>query len=601
MPAGLVQDTQMSKSRKPKSGGPAGANEPPPRPASPPSPGAAPQFSRERVRLFRFIAIMLPFLLLGGIEAAMRVFPKEDRDPYINISPVSVFSHTVTNGVEYYNITHTNILGGADVHILAHKPANTFRVFCLGSSACAGWPHARDETFSAYLQQALQTAYPGKTIEIINAAGHGFAAYRTRRVLDEAVKLDPDLLLVWEGNNEFLEDRNYTPPAAGLVALACKLRTVQWLRDHLTPRTTLNGSQLMDKDTAKFFYAKAHAQSLKLRTDPVQYEQVNAHFRDSFERMVEQAQDHRVPLILCTVPVNLRDWVPNVSSNRLTGAPLEQWQQLYYAGRRGLLTGDFKVGIQAMQKAIAMDDQHAESYFWLGRLLEADGQRDAAWQAFSKARDLDLNPFRATGEFNDIIKDIAAKNDGKGVYLLDLERIFAQATTNAAPGFDMFLDYVHPTKPANFVVAKSVYQMILRSGWLPGKPAVADFTYHEKPFGPHGEPYEEGMDPAQFIEMTTVALDNRQLQMALDLMGKLMAAKLGRAPTGPDDPLWADAAKQDGTAEFAEFRDRYRIVWHYLDVQRRLILNQTVSEQEQREAKTQLDAFYDREFPYGKL
>lgn len=552
-----------------------------------------PAISRQRIRVFRLMALALPFLLLAVVEAAFRLVPslEGERDPYINISPVSVFSRTVTNGVEYYNITHSNILGGDEVHILVHKPTNTFRVFCLGSSACAGWPHAREETFSAYLQQALQTAYPNKTIEVINAAGHGFAAYRTRRVLDEAMGLQPDLLLVWEGNNEFMEDRNYAPPAAGLVALACKLRTVQWLRTFFTPRTQMSGAEL--KDPAQFFYSKAHAQALKLRADPVQYSQVNAHFRASFEEMVEQAQSHHVPLILCTVPVNLRDWVPNVSTNRLTGAQFDQWQKLYYAGRRGLLTGDLPGGIASMRQALALEPEHAESYFWLGRLLEAAGQRDAAWGAFSQARDLDMNPFRATSGFNDIIKSLAQANQNKGIHLLDLDRIFANTTTNAAPGFDMFLDYVHPTKPANFVVAESVYQMVLQNGWLPGPPAVDHFIYHERPFGPHGEPYEDGVDPNEDVEMITIALDNRQLQMALDKSAELMRVKLGRVPTGPDDPEFAQVPK--------EFADRYRVVWHYLDVQRRMILNGNVSAQEQQDATQQLNTFYDEKYPLGKL
>ncbi len=587
----------MSKARKPKRNGKTPSNN-----ASPQAPGSAapvkpaparPALSRQRIRAFRLIALALPFLLLAVVEAAFRLVPSLDgeRDPYINISPMSVFSHTVTNGVEYYNITHTNILGGDEVHILVHKPANTFRVFCLGSSACAGWPHAREETFSAYLQQALQTAYPGKTIEIINAAGHGFASYRTRRVLDEAVEMQPDLLLVWEGNNEFMEDRNYAPPAAGLVALACHLRTVQWLRTFFTPRTQMSGAAL--KDPAKFLFTKAHAQALKLRADPVQYAQVDAHFRDSFEEMVAQAQSHHVPLILCTVPVNLRDWLPNVSTNRLKGAQYDQWQKLYDAGRRGLLTSNLPAGIEAMHQAIALEPEHAESYFWLGRLLEAAGQRDAAWGAFSQARDLDFNPFRATSGFNDIIKSLAQANHGKGVYLLDLDRIFADTTTNAAPGFDMFLDYVHPTKPANFVVARSVYEMILHEGWLPGPPAVGQFTYHERPFGPQGEPYEDGVDPNEDVEMITIALDNRQLQMALEKSNDLMRLKLGRAPTGPEDPEFAQVP--------AMFADRYRVVWHYLDVQRRMILNGNVSAQEQQDALRQLNAFYDKEYPYGKM
>ena len=554
---------------------------PTPRPANP------------RRRLFRVIALALPFVLLALLEAAFRLVPglNEDRDPYVNISPVSAFSHTFTNGQEYYNITHSNILGGESVHFPVKKPANTFRVFCLGSSACAGWPHARDETFSAYLQQALQNAYPGMTIEVINAAGHGFPAYRTRRLLDEVVKMDPDLLLVWEGNNEFLEDRNYAPPQAGLVALASHLRTVQWLRLRFAPETQLSGAEL--NDLAKFFRAKTQAQALRLRADPVQFSQVQAHFHESFEHMVRQAERYHVPLILCTCPVNLRDWLPTVSTNRLAGAPLEQWQKLYYAGRRGLLTGDLKGGIDAMRKAIALEELHAESYYWLGRLLDADGQRDAAWEAFSKARDLDYNPFRALSSFNDVIRTIARDNQDKGVYLLDLDRMFASASEHAAPGFDFFLDYVHPTKPANMMVALRVYHMILREGWLPGQPAVDTFTYRERPFGPHGEPFQDKLDPDLQIVVAGVAAQNRQLQKVLDESAELMRLKLGRPPTGPDDPEFAQVPP--------EFAERYRVFWHYLDVERRVIMDAGVTQQEQDDARRQLEAYYDKAYPYGRL
>ena len=159
----------------------------------------------------------LPLFLLLLAEIAFRVIPgpNEDRDPYVNISPVSIFSRTTdAAGREYYNVTHPRILNAKDVHILVKKPANTIRIFCLGESACAGWPHPAAETFSAYLQQALQTAFPGKQVEVANLSAHGFAAYRVRYVLDEALKMEPDAVIVWTGNNEFLEDRNYDPPSA---------------------------------------------------------------------------------------------------------------------------------------------------------------------------------------------------------------------------------------------------------------------------------------------------------------------------------------------------------------------------------------------------
>jgi hypothetical protein len=254
--------------------------------------------------LFRFVAASLPFIFLLLAEIAFRIIPalNKDRDPYVNISPVSNFSRMVNGGKEYYNIVHRYVGGSRTDQILVKKPSNTIRIFCLGASACAGWPHPATETFSAYLQQALEKSYPGKNVEVINAAAHGFAAYRVRHVLDEVVQMEPDAIIVWSGNNEFLEDRNYDPPSAGIVFLARHLRTFQWLQSVFNNQTKMSGKDL--KDVAQFFWKRTRQQSLRLRADPVQFAQVQQHYRISIEHMVRQSQRYQVPIVLCTVPVN---------------------------------------------------------------------------------------------------------------------------------------------------------------------------------------------------------------------------------------------------------------------------------------------------------
>ena len=86
-----------------------------------------PAHSRRRLWLFRFVALIFPFALLSMLELLLRVVPawSEDRDPFVNISPVSVFSRTTVDGLEYYNITHHLVLGGSSVRILVKKPTNT--------------------------------------------------------------------------------------------------------------------------------------------------------------------------------------------------------------------------------------------------------------------------------------------------------------------------------------------------------------------------------------------------------------------------------------------------------------------------------------------
>ncbi|HET6349154.1 MAG TPA: hypothetical protein VFH88_08730 [Candidatus Krumholzibacteria bacterium] len=561
------------------------------------TPGAANQevrtgeLSKRWLWTSRLVAAALPFVVLLLIEGAFRVIPglNQDRDPYVNISPMSVFSRTKdASGTEYYNVSHPDILHGGEIHIPVKKPANTIRIFCVGASACASWPHPATETWSAYLQQALQTAYPDKQIEVINVAAHGFAAYRARRVLDDVLTMQPDAVFIWEGNNEFLEDRNYDPPNALITRMVRHLRTVQFLQATFFSRNKMNGREL--KGVAQFFRKKIHQQSLRLRADPVQFAQVQEHYRASFVHMVNQSQHYRVPVVLCTVPVNLRDWLPTVSINRLTGEKHDEWQQLYYEARRCLIENKYGDGIQAMNRAIAMESEHAESYFWLGRLLEADGQKAAAWDAFSKARDEDYNPFRAISSFNDEIRTLAGQNRDRGVYLLDLDHIFTGASRYAAPGFDLFLDYVHPTKPANLLVARNAFELITRDGVLKDKPAKDQFEYREIP-GPNGKAYSDETDEHLQITEINMALENHQYEAVIHEIEAYVELRTGHHLTGPNDPAWASISP--------EAAERYRPIWTYLDVQRRVILNQPVGETELQDAKRTLDDYYEKWFRLG--
>jgi hypothetical protein len=64
----------------------------------------------------------------------------------------------------------------------SQKNPGTFRVFCIGSSASAGWPHPATEIYSAQLQEALRRAYPSRRIEVINVSAHAYATYRQRMI-----------------------------------------------------------------------------------------------------------------------------------------------------------------------------------------------------------------------------------------------------------------------------------------------------------------------------------------------------------------------------------------------------------------------------------
>ena len=188
---------------------------------------------------------------------------------------------------------------------------------------------------------------------------------------------------------------------------------------------------------------------------------------------------------------------------------------------------------------------------------------------------------------------LASENQSKGAYLLDLDRIFAGASQNAGPGFDLFLDYVHPTKPANLLVAQNTFELLTREGVLKDKSAMDQFTHHDLPAGTNGEPYRDEADLHLQMTELTMATENRQYETAIHKTETLLQQLTGHKLTGPDDPVLAQGSPEDA--------ERYRVFWNYLDVQRRMIMDQPVSGTELQEANRRVDEFYDRWYPLGKF
>ncbi|MFN7972053.1 MAG: hypothetical protein U0166_06830 [Acidobacteriota bacterium] len=436
--------------------------------------------SRERELAFRAVAVALPFLGFALVEAALRLFlPAPASDPYLNLTtPMSVFSEVVENGQKYYKVTHPQAYNSRDVKFLQEKPPGTYRIFCLGESACAGWPHPPEEIWSEYLKQALEGAYPGRSIEVLNVSAHGFAAYRLRLIFNDLMHLSPDLVILWIGNNEFLERRTYFGSSklrSFLFATGGKLRTVQlargWLDRKLHPGNTLAGRTRGDTRFERF--SKVSRLALDLRQDPAQFAAVKEHYAFCMDQMLVDAARRRVPVVAMTVPVNLRDWIPNVSVNGAVGEELEAFRASYASGMRALEAGDAPGAEASLGAAVEKDPAHAEAHFHLGQAFERLGCFSDAHAQYVMAKDLDANPFRAVSSLNDIVREHARRYPT--AMLLDMEREMELACPTGAPGFDMFVDYVHPSKEGNLLIARKTFELIRDRCGL-GTPASRDFA-----------------------------------------------------------------------------------------------------------------------------
>jgi tetratricopeptide (TPR) repeat protein len=538
-----------------------------------------------RLWVFRAVAISLPLLGVLCVELALR-FLQPSFDPYLEVkNRTTIFSEVEIDGTRYMRVSHPEAYSARDTKFSIEKPPGTLRIFSLGGSASAGWPHPDEEIYTEYLRHALELAYPEQKIEVINLGAHAFASYRVRMIFDDVLEYEPDLMIIYSGNNDFLERRSYlleSPWRRGLERVARHSRLV-----HLVSRT-LNRED-HDENAIDGRSAWGHHQgavwdwvrqtSIELRTDPEQCEGVKEHYASSIGHMVNRSAAEDIPVLLVTVPSNLRNWKPNASHNALQGEALASWRKPYQRALRARLEGNADEALRAFDESVELEPIHAESYYRRAQVYEEMERYDRANQDYLRAKDLDHNPFRAISDFNHTLRRIADEEDG--AFLVEAEQAFARASEHGSPGFDLFLDYVHPTRVGNLLLATVTFDAILRDDVFGLKPATTTFT----------SPPDSGYDELRDVRMQTVLLwilgMNRQEESMLakaELLLDLSHAGFPDAKQTEVDQLLAFIAEiQAALPPLVELR-------------RRDLLGIEVPASERKRVSDQADAFFVRHY-----
>jgi len=117
----------------------------------------------------------------------------------------SIVRQVEDDGQQTIRVVHPEAYAVRDTQFTVHKPEGTIRIFSFGGSASAGWPHPSSEIYTEYLERALAAQLSDRRVEVINLAAHAFASYRVRMIFDDVIGYDPDLVIIYSGNNDFLE------------------------------------------------------------------------------------------------------------------------------------------------------------------------------------------------------------------------------------------------------------------------------------------------------------------------------------------------------------------------------------------------------------
>jgi tetratricopeptide (TPR) repeat protein len=436
-----------------------------------------------------------PLLLLLLAEGALRALGAATAaDPYLTLAGrASALTRKTVAGAEHFEFTHPHAYGkDSGVTFARVKAPGTVRVLVMGSSASAGWPHRPPQRWTDYLQTALARAFPQRQFEVINLGAHACASYRIRLIFDEAIECAPDAVVIYCGNNEFVEKRSYLLdfPGKRLVDALKQnsvlvARLAQWWTARTAPDNVLSGTEREHVNHHLWTHTERIAS--ELRSDPRQFQGVREHYRYSVAHMVAQAQRRGARVFVLTVPVNLRDWSPAVSTPVRDPARATEFTAAFHAGCAHLLRDDPARALAALANALAVEPEHAEAHFQRGRALDRLRRHDEAYEAYSCALDADRNPFRVSRPLNAILREVVAAHPG--AHLVDAVGAFRDAARDHLPGFDLMLDYVHPTRDGNLVLARVTFAALLASGLL-GPATSAQF---EVPDDGYRDEHDEGL------------------------------------------------------------------------------------------------------------
>ncbi|MFC1597619.1 tetratricopeptide repeat protein [Planctomycetota bacterium] len=418
---------------------------------------------------FGLVTTLIFFVALELLLAALGFKPgREIRDPFVGFqSGVPLFTR---QGDEY--VTNQAKLSFFNPQRFpCQKRPEAYRVFCLGGSTTNGRPFDHRTAYPSWLAEYLRARHPDREWQVINCGGISYASYRLAVLLEELRQYQPDLIILYTGHNEFLEDRTYgdvrdqSQAFTHVVGLASYWRTYGLMERVIArPKSEPEPHDVLSSEVDTILEHGNGPQTY--HRDDQGRQRVLEHFRFSLRRMAVMSRAAGARVILVQPASNLRDFGPFKSENfGLTAQRQEEWQSLFERGRNELAAGRPAEALALLLAAERLDRRHAELLFLIGLARLESGVVGEARDYYVRARDEDVCPLRAVSEIHQIVRDVAAEFD---LPVVDYPKILQQRCrrTNGhdIPGTESFLDHVHPKIEAHGELARALYETMNEVG-----------------------------------------------------------------------------------------------------------------------------------------
>ena len=427
--------------------------------------------SRKRRRYFRLAAILCGVAALVAVELLLRLAGVDryvaPAAPLVGFSDIQPLFELDAAG-DRFVIPETRRAFFQPDSFAANKSVDEFRVFCLGGSTVQGRPYSIETSFTTWLELNLRAAEPQRSWEVVNCGGVSYASYRLVPILQEVIQYQPDFVVVYTGHNEFLEQRSYASLRRqprwfrAFSDRVLQLRIASLLRTCLpAPKPTNDKVDLPAEVDALLDYQGGLA---KYHRDERWRSGVVYEYEQNLRRMIEIADEAGVPLVFVNPVSNVRDTPPFKVELPGNWTDLEKTEfEEAWASAKGTSWDDLSEKQAVVENVLELDVGHAEAWFLLAKVFDAQGDYEAARSAYLKAKDADVCPLRMLETMHADLQRVAQDTNTD---LLDARSMFEREDKVGVPGDDQLIDHVHPRIEGHQAIGQLVFDYMLEKQWV---------------------------------------------------------------------------------------------------------------------------------------
>ena len=424
---------------------------------------ARPRLSPGKRALFIILALALPVVVIGMVEAGLRWAGYGGYGSTFHVAAIGPAGRNLiaadNQRVNSFFFNNRDLPGQLNpTHFWEPKPEGTVRVIVVGESAIKGFPMPPSATACSFLEEMLIDALPDRTANVINLGITAVASYPILEIGTEALEQDPDVLVVQVGNNEFfgafgvasLNRAGNSPGAIALQRWGKSLALVQWAQGVVA---SMQGPPAPKSNTSATLMERMMGSSYTGPDDPIRAAAAR-NLRSHLRTLIRRCEARGVPVVVCLTGVNERGMAP-LGQSKAEGLSIAD--KARFDALMAIDPETAAAHLGDLRWAVGAAPDHARAHWLLGTSLHALGDYPAAQMEFRRAVDLDPMPWRATDAILDAARDAMA-----GTSAVEADGIGAlrAASEGGSIGWEMMVDHVHMGVEGQYIVARAMFDAL---------------------------------------------------------------------------------------------------------------------------------------------